>query len=100
MSLGFAVVYALRVNLSVAMVVMVNTTDPEPAKNGSVFHACPLQPGMENTSDHIAQPAGVTQFKNIFIIKISCCQSVCVFKMKEVMLTLQTWEGESAGASS
>ncbi|KAM8767608.1 sialin [Acanthopagrus schlegelii] len=62
MSLGFAVVYALRVNLSVAMVVMVNTTDPEPAKNSSVFHACPLQPGMENTSDHIAQPAGVPQY--------------------------------------
>lgn len=86
MSLGFAVVYALRVNLSVAMVVMVNTTDPEPAKNSTVFHACPLQPGTENTSDHFTQPAGVTQFQNIFIIKISCCQSVCVFEMKFINL--------------
>ncbi|XP_073340551.1 sialin [Pagrus major] len=62
MSLGFSVVYALRVNLSVAMVVMVNTTDPEPAKNSTVFHACPLPPGTENSSDTFSQPAGVPQY--------------------------------------
>uniref|UniRef100_A0A667WQU3 Sialin n=1 Tax=Myripristis murdjan TaxID=586833 RepID=A0A667WQU3_9TELE len=41
MFLGFSVVYALRVNLSVAMVVMVNTTDPRPAPNSSKLPECP-----------------------------------------------------------
>uniref|UniRef100_A0A3Q3WIJ7 Sialin n=1 Tax=Mola mola TaxID=94237 RepID=A0A3Q3WIJ7_MOLML len=45
MFFGFAVVYALRVNLSVAMVAMVNTTEPVPAPNSSVIHACPLPSG-------------------------------------------------------
>lgn len=66
MFLGFAVVYGLRVNLSVAMVAMVNTTDPKPAPNSSVFHACPLPPGMENTSDTFPQPDGVTVLLSIF----------------------------------
>uniref|UniRef100_A0A3Q0QU58 Sialin n=1 Tax=Amphilophus citrinellus TaxID=61819 RepID=A0A3Q0QU58_AMPCI len=38
MFLGFTVVYGLRVNLSVAMVAMVNSTDPDPALNRSVIH--------------------------------------------------------------
>uniref|UniRef100_A0A8D0AI56 Sialin n=1 Tax=Sander lucioperca TaxID=283035 RepID=A0A8D0AI56_SANLU len=42
MFLGFAVVYGLRVNLSVAMVAMVNTTDPKPSQNTSIIHAFPL----------------------------------------------------------
>ncbi|KAI3358811.1 hypothetical protein L3Q82_015213 [Scortum barcoo] len=62
MFLGFAVVYGLRVNLSVAMVAMVNNTDPKPAQNRSVFHACPLPSGMENSSDTFPQPAGVPQY--------------------------------------
>uniref|UniRef100_H2LU41 Sialin n=1 Tax=Oryzias latipes TaxID=8090 RepID=H2LU41_ORYLA len=45
MFLGFSVVYGLRVNLSVAMVAMVNTTDPDATKNSSVIHACPLPSG-------------------------------------------------------
>ncbi|KAG7273598.1 hypothetical protein CRUP_019844 [Coryphaenoides rupestris] len=39
MFLGFSVVYGLRVNLSVAMVAMVNNTDAQPAENRSA--ACP-----------------------------------------------------------
>lgn len=59
MFFGFAVVYALRVNFSVAMVAMVNSTDPRPKTNSSVVHACPLPSGMDNTSDTIEQPEGV-----------------------------------------
>lgn len=62
MFFGFSVVYGLRVNLSVAMVAMVNTTDPKPLQNSSVVHACPLPPGTENTSDTFDQPEGVPQF--------------------------------------
>lgn len=64
MFLGFAVVYGLRVNLSVAMVAMVNTTDPKPSQNTSIIHACPLPAGSENTTDTFPQPEGVTN--NLF----------------------------------
>ncbi|XP_051247270.1 sialin [Dicentrarchus labrax] len=62
MFFGFSVVYGLRVNLSVAMVAMVNSTDPKPAQNSSVFHACPMPPGMENASDTFPQPEGIPQY--------------------------------------
>ncbi|XP_056255925.1 sialin [Seriola aureovittata] len=62
MFLGFSVVYGLRVNLSVAMVAMVNTTDPRPAQNRSIIHACPLPPGTENNSDAFLQPGGTPQY--------------------------------------
>lgn len=62
MFFGFAVVYGLRVNLSVAMVAMVNATDPKPAENSSVVHACPLPPGTENTSDAFLQPEGIPEY--------------------------------------
>ncbi|TDH03849.1 hypothetical protein EPR50_G00145960 [Perca flavescens] len=62
MFLGFAVVYGLRVNLSVAMVAMVNTTDPKPAQNTSVIYACPLPARSENTSDTFPQPEGTPQY--------------------------------------
>lgn len=61
MFFGFAVVYALRVNFSVAMVAMANSTDPRPAPNSSVVHACPLPSGMDNTSDTFEQPEGVRE---------------------------------------
>ena len=59
MFLGFSVVYGLRVNLSVAMVAMVNTTDPKTDMNSSVIHACPLPSGTGNASDVFQQPEGV-----------------------------------------
>nr|XP_040045516.1 sialin isoform X1 [Gasterosteus aculeatus aculeatus]XP_040045517.1 sialin isoform X1 [Gasterosteus aculeatus aculeatus] len=62
MFLGFSVVYGLRVNLSVAMVAMVNTTETEPAQNTSVIGACPAPAGSENTSDPFLQPAGIPQY--------------------------------------
>uniref|UniRef100_A0A3Q1EN66 Sialin n=1 Tax=Acanthochromis polyacanthus TaxID=80966 RepID=A0A3Q1EN66_9TELE len=51
MFFGFCVVYGLRVNLSVAMVAMVNSTEPEPAGNASVFHACPMPSGRDDTNN-------------------------------------------------
>ncbi|XP_026156774.1 sialin [Mastacembelus armatus] len=63
MFFGFSVVYGLRVNLSVAMVAMVNTTDPALEKNSSNVHACPLVPGTENTSETILQPKGIPQYQ-------------------------------------
>lgn len=46
--LGFASVYAMRVNLSVAIVAMVNTTKPIPTNNTDV-DVCPASP-PSNTS--------------------------------------------------
>ncbi|CAI5691422.1 unnamed protein product [Oreochromis niloticus] len=60
--LGFTVVYVLRVNLSVAMVAMVNNTAPDPAGNHSIIDICPLPSGHKNTSDNFQQPAGVPQY--------------------------------------
>lgn len=50
MFFGFSVVYALRVNFSVAMVAMVNTTGSKPAPNSSVVHTCPPLPDEDNTT--------------------------------------------------
>lgn len=47
--LGFAVVYAMRVNLSVAIVAMVNTTKPVPS-NDSTLDVCPVT-SPSNTSE-------------------------------------------------
>ncbi|XP_029022325.1 sialin [Betta splendens] len=60
MFFGFTVVYGLRVNLSVAMVAMVNSTDPAPPPNSSNAHSCPLPPG--NDSNRFVQPDGVPQY--------------------------------------
>ncbi|XP_053190148.1 sialin [Scomber japonicus] len=63
MFLGFSVVYGLRVNLSVAMVAMVNSTDETPGQNSSKVHACPLPPGTENSTDDFNQPDWVPQYQ-------------------------------------
>ncbi|KAM9384495.1 sialin-like [Pholidichthys leucotaenia] len=62
MFFGLTMVYALRVNLSVAMVAMVNTTDPEPVVNHSNNRACPQPSGFNNTSDTLVQPEGTPQY--------------------------------------
>lgn len=73
MFFGFVVVYALRVNFSVALVAMVNMSDPEPAPNSSVFHACPLPSEGENTSDPHIQIEGVS-FITVFSIYMNAAQ--------------------------
>lgn len=62
MFFGFTVVYGLRVNLSVAMVAMVNNSDIEPQQNSSIVHACPLSPEAKNNSNTILQPEGTPQY--------------------------------------
>ncbi|KAM4630073.1 sialin isoform 2-T2 [Polymixia lowei] len=63
MFFGFSVVYGLRVNLSVAMVAMVNTTNPTPALNSSIIHECPVPPhGKDNTSQNVTQPDRIPQY--------------------------------------
>ncbi|KAJ8334764.1 hypothetical protein SKAU_G00404030 [Synaphobranchus kaupii] len=63
MFLGFAVVYGLRVNLSVAMVAMVNGTSVHPSTNHSPAHECPGPPsGLGNSSSGPEQPDGVPQY--------------------------------------
>lgn len=60
MFLGFTVVYGLRVNLSVAMVAMVNNTDSSSTANisNSSKHVCPLpKTGINDTG--FTQPPGV-----------------------------------------
>lgn len=46
---GFANVYAMRVNLSVAIVAMVNSTGLQPVDNGSSFDHCPVQNATNST---------------------------------------------------
>ncbi|XP_036411328.1 sialin isoform X1 [Megalops cyprinoides] len=63
MFFGFAVVYGLRVNLSVAMVAMVNGTSIRPVINGSSVQACPApSPGLNNSSNSVEQPDGIPQY--------------------------------------
>ncbi|KAK3532315.1 hypothetical protein QTP86_016050 [Hemibagrus guttatus] len=63
MFLGFAVVYGLRVNLSVAMVAMVNTTGMQPVFNGSESKECPASSITSNSSNSIPdQPDGVPRY--------------------------------------
>lgn len=58
MCLGFAVVYGLRVNLSVAMVAMVNTTGTHTSLNVSESTECP---SLSNSSgENPDQPEGVS----------------------------------------
>lgn len=47
--LGFANVYAMRVNLSVAIVAMVNTTTPE-ISNSSTYDHCPISTNVTNST--------------------------------------------------
>ncbi|XP_072532356.1 sialin [Salminus brasiliensis] len=64
MFFGFAVVYGLRVNLSVAMVAMVNGTSAQPSLNGSDTKECPASPGTLNSSSQSPdQPDGVPQYQ-------------------------------------
>ncbi|XP_014325652.1 sialin-like [Xiphophorus maculatus] len=63
MFLGISVVYGLRVNLSVAMVAMVNATDPAGTRNTTADPACPLPSGPENSSRTLQQPDGTPQYR-------------------------------------
>ncbi|XP_041931968.1 sialin [Alosa sapidissima] len=63
MFFGFAVVYGLRVNLSVAMVAMVNNTNPQPSLNHTVVQECPgPTPSKDNTTQTPDQPDGTPRF--------------------------------------
>ncbi|XP_061111364.1 sialin isoform X1 [Conger conger] len=61
MFFGFAVVYGLRVNLSVAMVAMVNSTGVLPFTNHSAAQGCPAPPSANN-SGGAALPDGIPQY--------------------------------------
>lgn len=58
MFLGFAVVYGLRVNLSVAMVAMVNTT--QSSFNESESNECPASSTSNNSSENPDKSDGVS----------------------------------------
>lgn len=63
MFFGFAVVYGLRVNLSVAMVAMVNETGTQPLFNGSESKECPApSPTTNSSNENSDQPDGVRRF--------------------------------------
>ncbi|XP_017551738.1 sialin [Pygocentrus nattereri] len=63
MFFGFAVVYGLRVNLSVAMVAMVNGTSTQPDSNDSKAKECPVSSDTLNSSSQILdQPDGVPRY--------------------------------------
>lgn len=72
MFLGFAVVYGLRVNLSVAMVAMVNTTAIQLSFNDSESKECPASSTTPNSStENPDQPDGVS------VLVQSPCHIVC-----------------------
>lgn len=60
MFFGFAVVYGLRVNLSVAMVAMVNGTSNQSSLSSNISNECP-EPHhtLDNSSQSLEQPDGV-----------------------------------------
>ncbi|XP_060798923.1 sialin [Neoarius graeffei] len=60
MFLGFAVVYGLRVNLSVAMVAMVNTT--QPSFNESESNECPASSTSNNSSENPDKSDGAPKY--------------------------------------
>ncbi|XP_031441606.1 sialin [Clupea harengus] len=63
MYFGLAVVYGLRVNLSVAMVAMVNNTYPQPSLNHTIGQECPVPiPSIDNSTQTPDQPDGIPQF--------------------------------------
>ncbi|XP_046874861.1 sialin isoform X2 [Hypomesus transpacificus] len=63
MFFGFSVVYGLRVNLSVAMVAMVNETRSQPTLNGTARHECPVPShSFSNSSPSPDQPDGIPQY--------------------------------------
>lgn len=63
MFFGFAVVYGLRVNLSVAMVAMVNNTSPQPTLNHTVIQECPAPSSRtDNSTQAPDEPDGTPQF--------------------------------------
>ena len=79
MFFGFSVVYGLRVNLSVAMVAMVNGTNSQPTLNSSVGHECPVSShGNNNGSQTPDQPDGVsTSFSKVSTTRpIVYCTSI------------------------
>lgn len=61
--LGFANVYAMRVNLSVAIVAMVNGT-VAPVSNGSTFDHCPVPNVTNNTEPVVSIYKSWTTFYN------------------------------------
>ncbi|XP_066530376.1 sialin [Hoplias malabaricus] len=62
MFFGFAVVYGLRVNLSVAMVAMVNGTSEQSNSNNSAGKECPASSGTSNSSETVDQPDWVPRY--------------------------------------
>ncbi|KAG2461170.1 S17A5 protein, partial [Polypterus senegalus] len=62
MFLGFGMVYALRVNLSVAMVAMVNGTAPQPVDNSTYLAVCPDH-STDNSSNTSRETLRVQQFQ-------------------------------------
>ncbi|KAI2652886.1 sialin-like isoform X1 [Labeo rohita] len=63
MFFGFAVVYGLRVNLSVAMVAMVNGTSDQSPSNSNVSNECPVPPHtLDNNSQSLEQPDGIPRY--------------------------------------
>ncbi|XP_052389732.1 sialin-like isoform X1 [Carassius gibelio] len=63
MFFGFAVVYGLRVNLSVAMVAIVNGTLNQSSSNSNISNECPVPTHtLDNNSQSSEQPEGIPRY--------------------------------------
>lgn len=74
--LGFANVYAMRVNLSVAIVAMVNSTT-NPVANASTFDHCPV-PNITNTTV-------VSRYFLFIILVRNLMKSLWIFHCKKII---------------
>lgn len=102
MFFGFAVVYALRVNFSVAMVAMVNASDAKQVPNHSVVPACPLPSHKDNSSDSFLEPEGVRALIFPFLTSFLRCSATHHFASAHFrILVPQTpqygWDPETQG---
>lgn len=69
--LGFANVYAMRVNLSVAVVAMINHT-AIPDVNGTVLDVCPMGPETNSTVPVVSATALFNIILFFFLLACGC----------------------------
>lgn len=88
MFFGFAVVYGLRVNLSVAMVAMVNGTSKQSSPSSNISNECPVpHHTLDNSSQNSEQPDGVRNSNGMIFSNAEPGTSMCVHHLNNNCLS-------------